>query len=254
MSPREAMIPPMEGAPEELARALLHSPRAPQPVGWTTPASDIYGNTYARLDAEHYDPDTKGVLQTLEGLSLTPLGEWADIDLPGQFTRIWADDATHGLPYINATTLMYYTAFGVPDKMRFLSRATEVDISRLILAEGTLLVTCSGTLGRVYVVPPSIAGWAGTHDLVRVCPHNAALTGYLLAYLRSVFAQMQLLGDGYGGQIDHLTDKHVASCLVPELENGVMLKIAAEVSAGEQARYNGINRINQAISQIERIV
>lgn len=251
MPPREVIIQPMDGTPEQLARALFRSP-TPAPVGWTTPAADIQGDAESRLDAEHYDPDSMGALAPFEGINLKPLRDWADIDLPGQFKRIWADDAAHGLPYVNATDLINYTAFGVPEKVRFLSRASEVDINRLLLAEGTLLVTCSGTLGRVYVVPPSMTGWAGTHDLVRVKPHDEALSGYLLAFLRSIYAQIQLLADGYGGQIDHLTDKHIGSCLVPELDDDLMRTIAREVTAGERSRYNGVNRIQQAIERIGR--
>ena len=152
---------------------------------------------------------------------------------------------------MNATDLMNYAATGTLEKVRFLSRASKVDVNRLILAEGTLLVTCSGTLGRVYVVPPSMTGWAGTHDLVRVKPHDPELTGFLLAYLRSTYAQVQLLADGYGGQIDHLTDKHVGACLVPKMGRDFMLRITREVNAGERSRYNGVNRIRQAIEQIE---
>ena len=251
MSPREAIIPSMEGSPEQLARALLRSPGPPYPAGWTTPVADIAGDAYTRLDAEHYDPDAKSALESLVGFMLAPLYEWADIDLPGPFTRIWADDAVHGLPYVNATDLMNYAATGTLEKVRFLSRASKVDINRLILAEGTLLVTCSGTLGRVYVVPPPMTGWAGTPDLVRVKPHDPELTGFLLAYLRSTYAQAQLLADGYGGQIDRLTDKHVGACLVPKMGRDFMLRITREVNAGERSRYNGVNRIRQAIEQIE---
>ena len=252
MSPRQTMIAPMDGTPKQLAQALLRSPSPPYPVGWSIQASEIRDNNYARFDAEHYDPESRATLEPLAEFTLTPLSQWADIDLPSPFTRIWADDAMHGLPYVNATDLIIYTALGVPEKIRFLSRVSETDINRLILSEGTLLVTCSGTLGRVYIVPPSMKGWAGTHDLIRVKPREKSLTGYLLAYLRSAYAQVQLLADRYGGQIDHLTDKHVGACLVPEMDRDLMLRIADEVNAGERARYNGVNRIRQAIERVEK--
>lgn len=252
MSPRQAMIPPIEGTPEQLDHALLDSNSPPLPVGWTTPASEIRDDYYARLDAEHYDPESKAALEPLAKFKLTPLRKWADVDLPSPFTRVWADDETHGLPYVNATDLISYTALGVPEKMRFLSLVSDTDIERLLLREGTLLVTCSGTLGRVYIVPPSMSGWAGTHDLVRVKPHDGALTGYLLAYLRSNYAQTQLLADGYGGQVDHLTDRHVGACLVPEMDRRLMLDISHEVNAAEHARYNAVKRIRNVIGHMER--
>lgn len=251
MSPRQVLPPQMEGTPEQLDHSLLQSPSPPSPIGWITQIGEIRDDYYARLDAEHYDPQSRAVLESLNNYTLSPLDQWADIDLPGPFTRVWADDEANGLPYVNATDLISYTALGVPEKYRFLSRASDTNIDRLILDEGTLLVTCSGTLGRVYIVPPSMTGWAGTHDLVRVRPHDKTLTGYLLAYLRSSYAQVQLLADGYGGQIDHLTDKHVGSCQVPKMDRDVMLYISDEVTAGEYARYNGIIRIRQAIEQVE---
>src|SRR5260363_94916 len=78
---------------------------------------------------------------------------------PGQFVRIWAEEKTYGLPYVNATDLMSLTGIGnfsgIP---RYLSKESYVDMEELIIHEGWLLITCSGTIGRVFYVPKRLDG------------------------------------------------------------------------------------------------
>ena len=99
---------------------------------------------------------------------LKPLTEFASVRLPGQFVRIWADSSEYGIPYVNASDLMSLAALGtLGEKTRYLSRVTDVDIEALIIHEGWLGLSCSGTIGRVYYIPARLDGWVATHDFMR---------------------------------------------------------------------------------------
>lgn len=187
---------------------------------WSTSVDDIFNNGDLRLDATHFNPKAAGILKKLQdsGVKLSPLSDWAGVELRGQFTRIWAQDAEHGTPYLNATDLLSLLALGVPAAgMRYLSHATETDVDALIIREGWLLMTCSGTIGRVFYVPKRFDGWASTHDLIRIMPKDPDTVGYLFAWLSTPDAQSQILSHTHGGQIDHVTDGQVSEVMVPHL-------------------------------------
>jgi type I restriction enzyme, S subunit len=195
---------------------------------WSIPLQEIYNNETVRLDASHYDRQTAAALSALEksGYPLVPLSALADVNLPGQFVRIWAEDEKYGYTYVNATDLMSLTGIGVlSGEPRYLSKETETDIEELIIREGWLLITCSGTIGRVFYVSKRFDGWVATHDLIRVVPKPGVPVGFLHAYLTSPSAQMQILGHTHGGQIDHVTHHQVAGVMVPSLPDGEIREI-----------------------------
>src|SRR5690606_7908140 len=131
---------------------------------------------------------------------------------------IWAESAEYGYPYINGSEFMNIAGLGtLGEKARFLSRETKAKIDNLLIHEGWLVVTCSGTIGRVFYVPDRLDGWAATHDLIRIIPSKGWPVGFLHAYLSSDIAQAQILGHTHGGQIDHITDKQIGTIMVPEL-------------------------------------
>lgn len=198
---------------------------------WSVSVTDIFNNFGLRLDAWHFNPQAAAAVRHLEesGLQLEHLSDLASVTLRGQFARIWAQDEQHGVRYFNATDMLSLLALGVPSGgLRFLSHATNTDIEALKIRQGWLLMTCSGTLGRIFYVPRRLDGWAATHDLIRIVPNEADMTGYLHAWLGTQLAQAQILTYTHGGQIDHVTDDQVKEILVPLL-GGEQRKIIHDV-------------------------
>lgn len=67
---------------------------------WSISLQTIYDNDTVRLDASHYDQATTFALADLtgSGFQLDVLSKLADVRLPGQFVRIWADDENTDIP------------------------------------------------------------------------------------------------------------------------------------------------------------
>ena len=216
---------------------------------WSVPVTEIFANTNIRLDATYFDPKAAYVVRSLRnsGLQLSELSDLARVELRSQFTRIWAQDRKHGIPYFNATDLLSLFALGEPGGgLRYLSHATDTNIDSLVVREGWLLMTCSGTIGRVFYVPRRLDGWVATHDLIRIIANDPGMTGYLYAWLRTPTAQAQILRHTHGGQIDHVTDNQVAGVLVPHLPPSEIQRIHTLVSAALLDREKAIENLNQA--------
>jgi Type I restriction modification DNA specificity domain len=226
------------------------------PRGWGVSVDAISKQDQFRLDAEHYEPsivDNDARLRSL-GVNLAPLSDFADVQLPSMFTRIWAHDEQHGVPYLNATDLMSYFALGIPAQVRYLSYASDVKMDPLIVRKGMILLSCSGTIGRVFDVPDELDGWAGTHDLVRIIPHDAKMKGFLRAYLTSEFAQIQILSHTHGGQIDHVTGEQVASCLIPELSANAIKEISQFADKSDRMRSDGLRIMRDALDKLSKVL
>ncbi len=224
------------------------------PIGWEVSVEQVFDQDSKRLDAEHYDPvvmENDANLRAL-GVDLAPLTKFAEVRLPSMFTRIWAKDADHGLPYLNATDLMGYFALGLPAQERYLSYASNIKMEPLILEKGMILLTCSGTIGRVFDVPDTLVGSAGTHDIVRVIPHDPKTRGFLRAYLTTSLAQIQILSHTHGGQIDHVTAEQVGSCLVPELGGEAMARVSDLADRSDAMRADGLATMKKAVLRLKK--
>ena len=240
---------------EIVDKVLAYRPTAKKPIiknkamveTWSIPLEDIYKNENMRLDASHYDRQTEAILKELKNtdIPLKLLSELASVNLPGQFTRIWAQNANHGIRYINATDLMSLTGIGMlSGDARFLSRESEVDIEELIIHTGWILLTCSGTIGRVFYVPERLDGWVATHDLIRIIPHDIPV-GFLHAYLSSQMAQKQIIAHTHGGQIDHVTHHQVGGIMVPMLAKQNMSEI-------HRRTMKALNQREEAIASLSK--
>ena len=224
--------------------------RLTTPEGWGVKASYIAEQGQVRMDAEHYDPRILENMEALEssGFELVELGDIAEVSLPSMFTRIWAQDEEYGIPYLNATDLMCYGALGKPSQKRFLSKASNVRIENLVLKKGMILLTCSGTIGRVFEVPAELDGWVGTHDIVRITPNDPLMKGYIRAFLSSTFAQTQILSHTHGGQIDHITDAQVRECLIPLIPEESRQRIARQMNRAEELREQAMGLVRDSMS------
>lgn len=223
------------------------------PEAWALSVNRIFEDQGLRLDATYHNP--AGVSETLKhleqsGVEFRSLGDLAEVRLPGQFARVWAQDQEHGSPYLNATDLLSLFAYGLPSKgMRYLSPISDVDFEALIIRLNMLLVTCSGTIGRVYHVPQRLDGWAATHDLIRIVP-DQSLSGYLYAWCLTPTARVQIRNPTHGAQIDHITDDQLSEVQVPMLPPARIRAINDEVLQALQEREKALEAMLRAGKKI----
>ncbi len=235
----------------EAVDAPVGAPDRPRPHvdSWSATIKAVFSDTDLRLDASSYDPKVVGIPQALaqRGIAVEPLGDLATITLPNRFERVWALDAEHGVPYLNATDLLSLFSFGRPAAdMRYLSHATNYDVDSLLVREGWILMTCSGTVGRVFYVGRRLNGWAATHDIIRIVPNDPEMTGYLYAWLSSDAARTQIGGRQHGGQIRHVTGGHMAALPIPRLDAAEEARIGARVMAALESRERAIESLTEA--------
>ena len=79
------------------------------------------------------------------------------------------------------------------------------NLNAYLVKKNWLLVTCSGTIGRLALVSEYWYGWTATNHLLRIIPDEDKINpGYLTAFLLSTYGQVQFQRLSYGGVVDEI--------------------------------------------------
>jgi len=168
-----------------------------------------------RLDASYHLSETVQIkhLFKISPYKFTVLSQQAsDIFSGNIFKRIYVKDRNRGLPYLTGSDIIKSDI----DSGKYISKKQANSLQRLILKEGWILVTCSGTLGNVVYADKLFEGRIATHDLIRIIPNNKDVNnGFLYAYLASRYGFALLTHSSYGGVVKHIEPHHIKSLPIP---------------------------------------
>ena len=199
-----------------------------------------FGDDELRFDASHYNPSLLHALDLLDEMKAVRLGEVADVFMPTRFKRVYVEPE-QGLPFLQGSHVVHFQAAD----LKHLSRKHR-RIDELTVKAGWLLVTRSGTVGRVTMCPDEWDGWAASEHIFRVVPRQVQ-GGYLYAFLASPLGQIQLDAYIHGAVVDELTEGHVGNVLVP-------LPDARTISRIDSIMRRGVDMKSQASASVKKVL
>lgn len=155
-----------------------------------------------------------------QGWTTEQLGQIARVFGGSRLTRPYADKGvTHGPQIVRFFTGNAVTQTrGENVKYLDLAKAKPAQlrmIDNMYLDRGMILITRSGTVGRVVYATAYHDGAVGTEDLIRVVVEDPALRGYVFQFLCSTLGQHQLKASVYGAIVDHIEPPHVRGIHIP---------------------------------------
>lgn len=189
----------------------------------------LLGSASRRLDASFYNGAAIAGMEALErsGMDLVEVRDLTEeVFIPNRFKRNYVS-AKHGIPFLQGSHVIQFR----PDDVKHLSKATHGNIDRLLISEGWILITRSGTVGRVALVTEQWDGWAASEHIFRLIPNGRCPTGYLTAFLSSPLGQLQLNQQIYGAVVDELTEEHIRSIRVPMPATAAQQRAVEAISA-----------------------
>ena len=144
---------------------------------------------------------------------LTALSEVCErVLLPGRFKRVYVKEE-YGVPFIQGSHIPLMK----PYDLKYISRNDKRNVEMCKIEAGWVLVTCSGTIGRVGVVPSMWEGWMASQHMIRVVAKRPAYNpGYLATFLMTPYGQHQMLSKVYGAVVDELTAEDIQLVLIPD--------------------------------------
>ena len=134
-----------------------------------------------------------------------------------------------GTPFLAATQV--YDVRPIPRKWLSLNRTS--DYKDRFVSHGTILLTCSGNVGRATLAHSTIANYLVSHDLLRVEAIEKDWQGWIYAYLRAPTVREMMKSAQYGHIIKHLETHHVDELPIVQVDHET--KVEFGVAANEIA-------------------
>lgn len=207
-------------------------------------------NLNQRLEANYHNPLAQAVTNHLLGHAkqVLALGDeqlTKKIILPGRFKRVYVGEK-QGIPFIGGKEILELDPRG--EKYLSLKQHGARIADQLILHENMILITCSGTIGKVNIVPKHWEGWAGSQHMLRAVPANSGWSGYLYAWLSSEWALPLIRRHTYGAVVFEIDQHQLAEVPVPILADAsLMREINTLVLRANELRYMAFSKEQEAL-------
>lgn len=209
-----------------------------------------------RVDASYHVPIVNAIIAHLKKYAdeVTTVGDnriSSDIILPGRFKRVYVEEE-YGIPFFGGRSIGELD----PSDKRFLSfsQHNEKIKNELTIKEGMILITCSGTVGNVALVPKHWDNWAMTHDIIRLVSLDE-MKGYVYIWLQSDYGKELIKSKSYGSVVTHIEKSHLEEIPIPLLKNlEIQKKINDLALQANQKRYEAYKLEQKALAVMDNEV
>lgn len=157
-----------------------------------------------------------------------------------RFKRVWVKNSD--FPIFQPSTIVDIK----PKPDGYISRRTQTDIDALRVHQGQILMTCSGTIGKVSYVSNTLDNKIFSHDLLRISCKDEIDQGYIYAYLKSKIGNKILLTNSYGAVITHIEPEHLANIPIPDASFDIKKRIHTLIKESYQLRDKSNELIDNA--------
>lgn len=207
-----------------------------------------------RCDCSYHIPIVKKIIEHLEkhAEEVTTVGDErisSAVILPGRFKRTYVSEG-HGRVFIGGKQITELD----PSNKKYLS-VTQHDTrmkKELSLSENMILITRSGTIGKITLVPKHWDNWVASEHLIRIVPISKDIAGYLAVYLSTPYGKELVKRFTYGAVVDEIDASHVSNVAVPLLKNkDAQKRINDLVLSANHKRYEAYVLEKQALNILQ---
>lgn len=175
-----------------------------------------------------------------------------DIILPGRFKRVYVEEG-QGVVFFGGKELLQLDPKG--EKFLSLKHHGQRIATELTIRENMIMITCSGTIGKVALAPKHWEGWAANQHILRIVPAAEDVAGYSYIWLSSDYGYELIRRFTYGAVVDEINDTHIAKVPIPIMKNqGVQNQINALALEANRKRYEAYILEQEAIQTLYKQV
>ena len=223
-------------------------------LNYSVPSSEVLD----RLDGSYYVQVVEVIEQHIAKTAkeIVTVGDSRisqSVILPGRFKRVYVEEGS-GVVFFGGKQIYELD----PNNKKYLSIAKHQGriANDLKIHTNSTLITRSGTIAKVTIVPKHWEGWIPNEHVIRVMPSNDEIAGYLYAWLSSDYAYPLIIRYIYGAVVDEINDKQVSEILVPLLHNGnTQREINDMVLEANQKRTEAYNLEQEALKVLgEKVI
>ena len=220
----------------------------------------ILNDVTLRIDAWYWDPTKNELAKKLMDVSnediveVTSLGNLVEdggIFYPGRHKRNYVPKGGGSVEFYSGTQILQTRPFDIKYQPRNYQPA-----AKHFGEKDWILITRSGTTGRVIMVNEQMAGKMVTEHVIRViCDKEQIDPYYVYAILASDKIGRQLLDKGiYASVVDHISPQFVSTIPIPRLKPEKEKEIADKIREAESARAEANRIMADEIDCVESII
>lgn len=232
-----------------------------------------YTIAYSDLDKEtlsfnpvHYLPQHNAAFKKVitlgerDDFEVHRLGDIARVFNGPRFKRPYADLGVTSGPYIRK----YFTGTALTqlnsDNVKYLDSSkanaqVKKHLDALTIHKGYILVSDSGTLGRVTYALDQHDGHVATNNLIRIIVNDLPLRGYLYEFLQGELGQSLMLKNAYGTNQEHLEPDIIAEIPIPiPKDRSIVEQIGNAVIASIEELEKSISSGNVAKNLLQAVL
>ncbi len=241
---------------EELLHQRLNLPRLTQAVSVHSHINSVKAsNLNERLDAFYHDPVAEHAIEELRA-SRTEITELGDPRVAGEIRpitrfrkRVYVP--TGGIPLLAGKQIFQVD----PVDVKGLAKGAHTkDLPEIALESDMILVTRSGTIGRVQIIPAYMNRWTANEHSIRCIAASDMNPGYLYAWLASEYGKKLITRHSYGSVIQEIDKDMLASVPVPLADEPTRKEVGDLVLKANHLRNEAWEREHAAITQLEQII
>ena len=231
-----------------------------EPSCFVINSKQILNDESRRIDAWYWDPNKNNLAKELEEsigedvVEIVRLGDLVvehGIFYPGRHKRNYVMEGEESVPFYSGTQILQVRPFDLKYTPKDYKPA-----AKHFVEKNWILITRSGSTGRVVMVTDNMAGTMVSEHVIRViCDETLIDPYYVYAYLSTNNIGKILLERGiYASVVDHITPDFVATIPIPRLKPEKEKEIAGKVRAAEKKRDEANKTFLAERDEIEKIM
>jgi type I restriction enzyme S subunit len=241
------------------ADRLLHARLNLPPLKGESSKAPLVGkvkasNLNGRLDASYHNPRIPKLMRKLKA-SGVPLSILGDLEVCKEVRAVTKFRKRVYVPHGGIPLMGGKQLFQVdPVDVKGLAKgAHEKDLKEIGLDENMVTVTCSGTIGRIQIIPRYMSEWTANQHAHRLVAANGMNPGYLYAWLASDYGQLLVTRQSYGSVIFEVDREMLGSVAIPIPEAAVRDEIGRLVLEANRLRNEAWQKEQDAIQQVNAL-
>lgn len=201
----------------DYSQDVKYSTPPEEEIKWCTVSLADIVNAGKRLEASVFDADARAAIDLIRNnkfgsvplFSSNKQDEVANVYHAGRFKRNYIDQSqNNAVGFLGSSEMLD----AHPVASKFLTREF-AESKGLFVDFGTILVSCSGTIGNVTLANHTLTQYAFSQHIIRL--ECKDYPGYIYACLKSKACQAQIKALIYGAVIQELEPHHLKNIIIP---------------------------------------
>lgn len=162
-----------------------------------------------------------------------------DLTLPGglykgkMIRRLFVDDANSGYRFLTTSGMLQADLRDEP----FIAKKVADTDPACLIAQGQILVSAAGSIGRMAFVDEHMEGMFACGDILKISVNQEKVSSaYVYAFLGSKYGMPLVIEGTYGAIIPHLNSEHLAEISIPRFSKDFEAEVASLVLRASKNR------------------